>query len=76
MTDGTTLKQCSFICVIQFKYTVAIERYLLTAFAMHIFIGKKKCYVRKTLLTLHLKVNFFGGINTSSETSEDMQVIV
>lgn len=56
--------------------TLLIERYLLTAFAMHIFKGKKKCYVRKTLLTLHLKVNFFGGINTSSETSEDMQVIV
>lgn len=72
MTDGTTLKQCSFFL----RDVVVIERYLLTAFAMHIFIGKKKCYVRKTLFTLHLKVNFFGGINTSSETSEDMQVIV
>lgn len=41
-------------------------------FVMYIFIGKKKCYVRKMLFILYLKVNFFGGINISLEMLEDM----
>lgn len=58
--------------MIKFKYVVVIECYLLMVFVMYIFKGKKKCYVRKMLLILYLKVNFFGGINISLEMLEDM----